>query len=247
MDKMVFLASTAGKEIMRAQAINANNLANVSTTGFRQDLTFAESLAVKGPGHETRVYSQSEGIGSDLSPGAIITTGRELDVAIRGQGWFAVQANDGSEALTRAGDLRLSPAGVLTTGAGLPVIGNSGGPITLPPFEKLEIGVDGTITVRPLGQQAAALAVVDRIKLVNPPPQSLRKAEDGLFRLPEGALSEPDAGVQLVSGAIEGSNVNAVDAMVKMMDLSRKFEMQVKMMEQAKSNDAASAKLMQMS
>ncbi|HGX94208.1 MAG TPA: flagellar basal-body rod protein FlgF [Candidatus Tenderia sp.] len=247
MDKMVFLASTAGKEIMRAQAINANNLANASTTGFRQDLAFAESLAVDGPGYATRVYSQSEGIGSDLSPGALVTTGRELDVAIRGQGWFAVQANDGSEAYTRAGDLRLSAAGVLTTGAGLPVIGNSGGPITLPPFEKLEIGVDGTITVRPLGQQAAALAVVDRIKLVNPPTANLRKAEDGLFRLPEGEFAEPDAGVQLVSGVIESSNVNAVDAMVKMMDLSRKFEMQVKMMEQAKSNDSASAKLMQMS
>ncbi len=247
MDKMVFLAGLAGREIMRAQAVNANNLANANTTGFREDLVYAESLMVEGPGFHTRVYARSEGIGSDLSPGSIVTTGRDLDVAIRGSGWITVQAPDGSEALTRAGDLRLSPNGVLTTGAGLPVIGNNGGPITVPPFEKLDIGVDGTITIRPQGQGAAALVVLDRIKLVDPPADQLAKGKDGLFRLPEGEVAVPDASVQLVSGAIESSNVNIVESMVNMMELARRFELQVKMMEEAKGNDAASAKLMQMS
>jgi len=247
MDKMVYLAGVAGREIMRAQAINANNLANANTTGFRRDLAFAESLDVVGPGFDSRVYSQSEGLGSDMTPGAFMTTGRDLDVAIRGEGWIAVQANDGTEAFTRAGDLRLTATGVLTTGAGLPVIGNSGGPITIPPFEKLDVGVDGTITIRPQGQGAATLAVIDRIKLVNPPKENLSKGQDGLFRLPPEEVAVADAKVQLVSGVIESSNVNVVESMVNMMELSRKFEMQVKMMEQAKNNDAASAKLMQMS
>lgn len=246
MDKMLYLAGVSGREVMRAQAVNANNLANANTTGFRQDLVLAESEPVYGPGHPTRVYNESKGLGSDFSPGALMTTGHDLDVAIRGQGWFAVQAPDGNEAYTRAGDLRVNAAGLLTNGAGHPVMGNNGGPIALPPFEKASIGIDGTITIRPIGQDATTLAVVDRIKMVNP-EERLHKGEDGLFRMPNDAVAPADASAQLVSGTLESSNVNVVEAMVNMMALARKFELQVKMMDQAKTNDASSANLMRMS
>ena len=247
MDRMVYLAGVAGREIMRAQAVNANNLANSNTPGFREDLIHAQDLQVFGPGHASRAYSQSQTIGADMTPGALMATGRELDMSIKGQGWIAVQNQQGAEAYTRAGDLRVSSTGLLTNGAGHPIMGNNGGPITIPPFEKLDIGVDGTISIRPQGQEATALVVVDRIKLVNPPEQELRKGNDGLFTWTQGDVAPADANVSVVSGLLEGSNVNSVDAMVSMMELARKFELQIKMMDQAKKNDAASSKMMQMS
>ena len=93
-----------------------------------------------------------------MNPGPLITTGRELDVAIKGDGLIAVQAPDGSEAYTRAGDLQINSAGMLVTGTGFPVLGNSG-PIAIPPNEKLEIGSDGTISILPIGQTPNTLAV----------------------------------------------------------------------------------------
>lgn len=245
MDRMLYLAMTGASQTMLAQAANSHNLANVSTTGFRADLEAFRSLPVYGPGHPSRAYAMDEGSGTDFSPGAITTTGRELDVAVNGSGWIAVQAPDGSEAYTRAGDLQVTTGGMLLTGAGHPVLGN-GGPIAVPPFEKLEIAADGTISIRPLGQGAQTLAVVDRIKLVDPPGPDLEKGTDGLLRLKNGGTAEPDAQVQLVSGAVESSNVNAVDAMVRMIELARQYELQVKTMKTAEENDAASGRLIQL-
>lgn len=247
MDRVLFLASNTGKQIMRAQAVNTNNLANASTVGFKKDFVYAQARAVHGEGLESRVYSQAKGMGADTSSGALMSTGRNLDVAVRGEGWFAVQGLDGQEAYTRAGDLRVSPAGLLTTAAGHPVLGNNGGPITLPPFSKVEVGSDGTVSLVPQGQEATTLAVVDRIKLVKPPANQIVKTEDGLFRTKDGVPANPDASVQLVGGALESSNVNAVESMVQMMELARKYELSVKVMEKAKENDAASAQLMRMS
>ena len=247
MDKLLYLASSSGKEIMRAQAINSNNLANANTTGFRQDFAFARSLAVQGAGADSRVYSQTRGQASDMSAGVVKTTGRELDMAIRGDGWFAVQGDDGTEGYTRAGDLRITPGGMLTTGAGLPVLGNEGGPIVIPPADKIELGTDGTISILPRGQDPNTMVVVDRIKMVNPDMTQMKKGNDGLFRMANGEPVAPDAGVQLISGALETSNVNPVDSMLKMMELGRKFELQVKMMEKANEMDNASMALMRMS
>lgn len=247
MDKVLYLASSAGKEIMFAQTLNANNLANANTTGFKEDLAYAKSLPVYGPGHDSRAYAITEGKGSDVTTGSLMTTGRDLDVAINGRGWFSVQGNDGSEAYTRAGDLRITPAGMLTTAAGHPVIGNSGGPITIPPYEKLDIGADGTITIRPSGQSAAALAVVDRIKMVQPDDAAISKGEDGLFRMNDGTPAVVDGRVRLSAGVLESSNVNVVASMVTMMELSRKFEMQVKVMEKANELDGASQQMMKLS
>jgi flagellar basal-body rod protein FlgF len=240
---MLYVAMTGASQIQAAQAVNNHNLANVSTAGFRADLEAMRALPLYGPGYPTRVYVQRELAGTDMSAGRIVQTGRELDIAVNGEGWIAVQAPDGTEAYTRAGDLRLTTAGQLVTGAGHPVLGR-GGPIALPPAEKIEIGADGTISIRPLGQSAAALAQADQIKLVNPPKDQLAKGPDGLMRLKTGVASAPDANVRLQTGALESSNVNAVDAMVSMMEMARQYELQVRLMRVAQENDAAATETM---
>jgi len=246
MDKVLYIAASGANEMMLAQAVNANNLANANTVGFRGDKTFYQALQISGEGHSSRAYVGTRGEGADFSPGSLMTTGRDLDVAIQGEGWFAVQGVDGGEAFTRAGDLRVTPAGLLTNAAGHPVIGNSGGPITLPPYGKIEIGGDGTISLIPTGQEATTLAVIDRIKMVKPDDGLLVKGMDGLFRTRDGTDVAPDAGVQLIAGTLEGSNVNVIESMVKTMELARRFELQIKVMEQAKSLDESSATIMKL-
>lgn len=246
MDRMLYIAASGASQLMERQAINANNLANVATTGFQADLAAAQARPVYGPVYASRVYAATEAAAVNHDKGSIQATGRELDVAINGQGWLAVQAPDGSEAYTRAGDLRLSAEGMLQTGAGHPVLGD-GGPILVPPAQKLEIAEDGTLSIQPIGQGASELAVIGRIKLVAPDPADLVKGADGLLRTRDGAPAPAEANVRLVSGALESSNVNAVEALMNMMSLARQFEAQTKLMETARDNDAASARLMNIS
>ena len=246
MDRLLYVAMSGAKETLLAQAVNTQNLANASTTGFRADLEAMTSLPVYGPGQPSRVYALDQGQGVDLAPGPLVSTGRSLDVAVTGKGLIAVQAPDGNEAYTRAGDLKVDSLGLLTNGAGHPVMGNAG-PIAVPPYEKLEIGADGTISLQPLGQGPETLAVVDRIKLVNPDPATLKKGEDGLIRVADGSTAPADAAVQLATGTVEGSNVNAVEAMVNLMTLARQFEAQVKMMKTAEDADRASAEMLRIS
>ena len=243
---MIYLSMAGAEQTLVEQSMNSNNLANVSTPGFKADLIQARSMSVFGHGFGSRVYAMAERPSIDFDPGPVMSTGRDLDVAVNGDGWIAVQSPDGSEAFSRAGDFRISANGLLTTGAGHPVLGN-GGPIAIPAAEKIEIGSDGTISIRPLGQEANALAELDRIKLVNPPVQNLVKGEDGLIRIAGGGAAQPDAAVTLVSGALEGSNVNAVEAMVNMITLARRFELQVKLMESAENNDLATSQMLRLS
>lgn len=245
MDNYLYLAMNGAAQAMLAQQNNANNLANVSTVGFKSALDFFESKPVTGPGYADRVYVRDEGSGADLNPGAVVTTGRDLDLAINGDGWFAVQAADGSTAYSRRGDFRIDPTGLLLNGANQIVLGG-GGPITIPQFESLQIGRDGSISIRATGQVASALVGVDRIRLVNPPQDQLYRGEDGLFRSRDGAAAVADASVSVTAGALEASNVNTVDAMVRMIDYARYYEHQVKLMKLASENDEASASLMRM-
>ncbi len=245
MDNMLYVAMSGAKETLIAQTSNNHNLANVNTAGFRQDLAQFRSMPVFGPGQPSRVYALTERPGVDFAPGSMQTTGRDLDLAVKEAGFIAVQAPDGTEAYTRAGDLRVSSLGLLLTGAGHPVLGN-GGPVAIPPAEKLEVGNDGTISIRPLGQDAKTLAELDRIKLVKPPHDALEKGLDGLFHLKEGGVAPPDAAVSLVSGALESSNVDAVEALVGMITLARQFEMQVRMMNVAEENDASTAQMLRL-
>jgi flagellar basal-body rod protein FlgF len=237
---------SGAKQTLLAQTANANNLANTQTTGFKSDLEQFRSQPVFGAGYPTRVYAMTERPGTDLSHGAMQTTGRDLDVAINGEGFIAVQDKDGKEAYTRAGDLRVTPEGLLQTGAGLQVLGQDGA-ITIPPAEKLTIGGDGTISIIPMGAgNATTLEGVGRIKLVNPALNNLEKLNDGLLHTKDGKPLAADADVKLAAGVLEGSNVNPINAMVDMIELARNFELQINMMKNVDENSAASAKLMQM-
>jgi len=243
MDRFLYVAMTGAKETLRAQTANSHNLANASTTGFRADMSAFQSRAVAGSGYASRVYATNGSTGWDSSAGAQISTGRDLDIAIQGDGFIAVQARDGREAYTRAGDLRVDPNGQLLNGSGLPVMGD-GGPISVPPNTSLTIAPDGTISIVPLGQGPETTANIGRIKLVNAPAGELDRGEDGLFRMRDGTDLAADANVRVSSGVIESSNVNAADAMVNMIELARNFELQVKAIRTAEDNAASSAQLL---
>jgi flagellar basal-body rod protein FlgF len=246
MDKMVYLAMSGAKENMLAQAKVANNLANANTAGFRTDLHQARAMQAFGDGHPSRVFALTERPGYRFDGGTMMTTGNDFDVAINGDGWIAVQDPSGVEAYTRRGDLKINANGLLENGAGHLVLGN-GGPIAFPPFDKIEIGNDGTITIRPKGAAANELQIIDRIKLVNPDNRQLTKNNNGLFVRIDGGIEPPDAAVTLSSGVLEGSNVNAIEEMVNMIALSRQFEMQVKLMQTAEQNDQSLERLLQIS
>ncbi len=246
MDRSLYIAMNAAQQTMLAQATNANNLANINTTGFRADFEQFRSMPVFGEGLPSRVYSMTERPGTDYQQGTVQSTGRELDISVQGEGFIAVQGKDGREGYTRAGDLQLTQTGQLVTGTGLAVLGD-GGPIAVPPAEKIEIGSDGTISIRPIGAESNALAVLDRIKLVKPELQDVFKDVDGLMRMQDGSDAPLDATVQVSSGTLEGSNVSAVSALVKMIELQRQYEMQVQMMKTTQENSAESARLMRIS
>jgi flagellar basal-body rod protein FlgF len=249
MDRALFLAMSGAKQNMNAMQLRANNLANVSTTGFRADLAQARSMQAYGDGMPTRVFAMTERPGQNFAQGSVITTGRDLDVTIEGQGWLAVMDKSGKEGLTRNGNLKIDQNGLLSNGSGHLVLGENGAPITLPiPISKVEIGRDGTISVLPQGAPADALEIVDRIKLSNPEQSTLYKDVNGLFRSKDpNAFFDADANVTIATGAVEGSNVNAVGEMTSLIDLQRQFEMQVKLMSTAEEMDKTSDTLLRSS
>lgn len=243
MDRFLYISMSGAKETLRAQTANNHNLANASTTGFRADMSAFQTRAVAGSGYASRAYATNSTTGWDPTQGALMATGRDLDVGINGRGWITVMGNDGREAYTRAGDLRVDPSGLLLTGTGHQVMGE-GGPISVPQNTSLTIGVDGTISVIPLGQGPETAAMIGRIKLVNPPDAEMTRGEDGLFRNVSGAEVPADASVKLATGSLETSNVNTADAMVNMIELARRFDLQVKAMRTAEENAATSAQLL---
>lgn len=242
MDRMLYVAMSGAKETLIAQGNASNNMANANTTGFLADLNQFRSMPVFGPGHPTRVYAMDERPATNFDHGSVQYTGRDLDVAVKDGGWLAVQAADGNEAYSRRGDLRVDENGLLVTGNNLPVMGN-GGPIAVPPFEHIDIGVDGTVSIRPQGAAPDQLAVIDRIKLVAPQFDQMKKGEDGLFRMQDGGIAEADPAQRVVSGALMASNVNVVNEMVDMIELSRRFELQVKMMSTAEETSRSTASI----
>lgn len=248
MDKALYIGMSGAKQNMLAQRAHANNLANVSTTGFKKDFAQARSMPVFGEHHPTRAYAMTERPGTDLSAGALMETGRKMDVAVDGEGWLAVQNQRGEEVFTRSGNLQIDVNGLLRNANGDMVMGN-GGPVALPPFDNLQVGADGTISIVPVGGPPDQLVEIDRLKLVNPPPEALEKGEDGYIRRkPDQALDgpePPDAALRVASGFLESSNVNAVEEMIANLQLSRQYEMQVKVMSTAKENSEASARLLQ--
>ncbi|WP_065759719.1 flagellar basal body rod protein FlgF [Pseudomonas defluvii] len=244
MDKMLYVAMTGASQNALAQKAHANNLANISTSGFQRDLEQARSMPVFGDSFPARAYAMSERPATDFTPGAMQETGRDLDVAVGGNGWIAVQAPDGSEAYVRTASMNIDALGVLRAGNGMPIMGN-GGPIAVPPEQKVEIGQDGTVSIRAMGEGPRVMAEVDRIKLVNPDLKNMTKGLDGMIHTKSGQPADADGSVQLVSGFLEASNVNAVEEMTSVLALSRQFELHVKMMTTAKEGDEAMARVLQ--
>lgn len=243
MDRMLWVATTGAAELLEAQATVAHNLANASTDGYRADLHAFSSYLVQGPGFPTRVNAVNQPLGFDPRIGTLQPTGRDLDIAIRGDGWIAVQAPDGTEAYTRAGSLRRTATGLLETAQGHPVLGD-GGPLTLPALQQLEIGGDGTLSIVPEGLGPETVAAVARLKLVNPPADQLAKGPDGLMRMKDGTTAPADASVRVVSGVVESSNVNVAETLVEMIEIARQYELQVRMMDTAKQTDQAAQQLL---
>ncbi len=246
MDRMIFLAMSAARQTMNGQAQAANNLANTNTTGFKADFDAYRALPLFGDGFPSRVFALAERPGVDFSTGTIEMTGNDLDVALNGEGFLAVQAPDGSEAYTRAGEFRIDATGQLLTMDGLPVLGN-GGPIALPPSQAVVIGTDGTISTRPIGQEANTLAQIDRLRLVKPLDLAqVVKGADGLFRQKDGTPLPIDASVTVTQGALERSNVNPVGEMITMIENARQYEMAVKAMDTAQTLDAEGARVLRL-
>tara|TARA_R110001583_G_scaffold121729_2_gene272889 strand:+ start:187 stop:930 length:744 start_codon:yes stop_codon:yes gene_type:complete len=244
MDKMLYIAMSGAKQNMQALSVTANNLANAKTTGFKADLANARAMQAFGEGLPSRVFSMTERAGQNFDSGALLTTGRDLDIAIKGQGWLTVQAQDGNEAYTRNGQLKLSENGALETSSGDLVMGDNG-PIFLPlPVNNINITADGIIMIQPAGASNRVQEEVGRLKFVNPDSRLLEKGNDGLFRRKDGNDELADVTVKVASGALESSNVNPIGEMTDMIALQRQFEMQLKMMKTAEEVDASAASLL---
>jgi flagellar basal-body rod protein FlgF len=235
MDRLIYTAMTGAKHVFMQQAGTANNLANASTIGFKTQEHRFRAVPVEGSGMPTRAFVVDASVSDVMDQGPMMFTGRNLDVAVDGKGWLAVQMPDGSEAYTRAGSLDVNVTGVLETKGGYTVAGD-GGPITIPPDNNIEIAPDGTVSVVSTFGTPNNANALGKIKMVNPPEADLVRGADGLFRLRSGQPAAVDQNVKLASGTLEGSNVNVTDAMVNLISLSRQFEMQIKMLTTADTN-----------
>jgi flagellar basal-body rod protein FlgF len=246
MDRMIYTAMTGAKHILDQQATTTHNLANATSTGFKAQVDAFRAVPVIGQGLPTRTYVVDATTGADFNPGTIQHTGRDLDVAVQGKGWLAVQRPDGSEGYTRNGSLKVSENGVLQTSSGLNVMGD-GGPISIPPDVTISIGKDGTVSTISNNTLPGPSNIIGRLKLVNPEESNLKRSEEGLFVTSDGSQPAEDANVTVVGGALESSNVNVVDAMVNMISLARQFEMQMKLVQSAENNANKAGQLFNMS
>lgn len=242
MDRLLYIAMNGAKHSLYRQDVTASNLANVSTNGYKAQNVAFRVAPVVGPGMATRAFSVESTPNADLASGVLHTTGRTLDVAVHGRGWIAVQDAKGGEAYTRNGSLNVNSNGILTTGNGQVVVGD-GGPIAVPENSEVTIGKDGSVTVVSNGQYNA-MTTIGRIKLVNPADADMVRGDDGLFRQKSNLPAEADAAVNLASGVLEASNVNAVDTLVSIIEQSRFFDMQMQLMKKADDNASSATRVL---
>lgn len=246
MDRLIYTASSGAKHILEQQATTAHNLANVTTTGFRAQIDSFRAVPVEGGGLPTRAFVVNSTVGADFKSGPLQMTGRDLDVAVKGKGWLALQMPDGTEAYTRNGALQMNENGLLQSAGGFTLQGD-GGPITVPPEVNVAIGNDGTISTIATTTKPGAPTVLGRLKLVNPPEADLVRGDDGLFRLKNGAAAPADPQVVVAGGALEGSNVSPIDSMVTMIALARSFDLQMSLMKNAENNAAKATQILALS
>lgn len=245
MDRMIHLNLRAMQGVLNRQTAIAHNMANADTTGFKAEIVSAQAQYLKGEGLQSRASVNEYVLTADLNPGAIKETGRPLDIALGGQSMLTVQAPNGDEAYTRRGDLIMTESGLVTTGDGHPVLGE-GGPLTLPPADSVRIAEDGGVWVVPRGGDVNQPQQVDRLRIGNAKGSEVVKGEDTLFRVKNGGVLPLDPDARLRSGALEGSNVNMTEALVDMIETSRAYEAQVKLLTTAKEMDDGGASVMQL-
>jgi flagellar basal-body rod protein FlgF len=242
MDHVIYTAMSGANAAAQRQSVLSNNLANASTNGFRAELSTYRAVPIRGDGNPTRVLALEATAGYLNTPGASQRTGRSLDVNASGNAWLSVQSLDGTESYTRSGALEVSPDGTLLSGTGLPILSDAGGPIIVPPGAEVSIGVDGNLSAK-LGNQPPAL--VGRLKLVSPIAEDpLKRGSDGLFRSTSGNPLPTDPAARVATGSLESSNVNAIEAMVSMIQVARQFEANMKLIQTAESNDRSAGKLL---
>jgi flagellar basal-body rod protein FlgF len=245
MDRLIYTGLTAMRAAMARQTVTANNLANVDTPGFRADISEAESLWLRGTPLETRAMASEEVLAADMRPGTAIATGRDLDVALGGDSLLSVQSESGEPAYTRRGDLQLTETGLLVTGDGHPVLGGQG-PITLPPYDRVNISAEGVISIVPRGGDPGQPQEVDRLRLAAPAGVAIAKGLDGLFRAKDGSLLPEDPDARVTTGTLEGSNVSATGALVEMIEAQRSWDNQLKLLSDAREMDTSTADLMRL-
>lgn len=246
MDRALFIAGTGARELMRRQDVQTNNLANAQTPGFRAEMAAQRTApVVGGPGLRTRAYAVESTPSADFTQGSLMATGRPLDVAVQGSGWFSVQAQDGSEAYTRGGSFNITADGMLVDSSGRAVLDTMGQMIALPPDTEVVINTNGSIsTVSTINGQRVESLLQTTLKLVNPEPQALERGPDGLFRLKAGGPAPIDDTVRVSAGFLESSNVNAIETMVNMIAASRHYDMQVQLMQNIDQNGQAATQIL---
>ncbi|WP_449448224.1 flagellar basal body rod protein FlgF [Thermomonas brevis] len=242
-DRALYIAMTGASAMLRGQATVANNLANADSVGFQATLDATTAVPVAGAGLPSRVAVEARTLGVDARMGAIHQTGNPLDVAMHQERWLAVQDNAGGTAYTRAGDLTVNANGLLTTSRGQLVLGADGAPLSIPPNQSIGIGADGTISIVPQGQPPSTLTEAGRLQVIAAKTTDLERGDDGLMRPRTGFVPQPATGASLTAGTLEDSNVKPADALVSMIELSRKFEMQVQLLQRADENARASSSL----
>ncbi|BCN25696.1 MULTISPECIES: flagellar basal body rod protein FlgF [Vibrio] len=240
MDSLLFTATSGASRVLKAQHVRSNNLSNADTAGFRADMERVSSIELQGAGFDGRTMVVTNSAATRFDSGDIMKTGRPLDVAIMGDGYFAVETPAGGEAYTRAGNIQVDTFGAMSIN-GFPVLGENG-PLVAPDFQKIEISERGRVSVIPPG--GGAEVEVGTLKLVKPPMDQLQKESDSLLHSADGAPFPIDETVQISPEHLEGSNVSAIDELLSVMSLTRNFEMQVRMMKTAETLAQAGNKLM---
>lgn len=243
MDKLAYTAVNAMKSLMTRQTTIANNMANSDTVGFKADMVSAKAQYLSGPGHDSRAMAVERDMQADMNGGPITQTDRPLDIAFEGDAMLAVQAVDGHEAYTKRGDLQIAPSGALLTGDGFPVLGESG-PVTLPPVDRVDIGTDGTISYVPLGGDPTLPQQLGKLKLVSATGSEISKGQDTLFHVADDGTLPVDENAKVISGALEQSNVNMTSALVDMIETSRAWETQARLLKMTEELDESGAGIM---
>jgi flagellar basal-body rod protein FlgF len=244
-DRLIYTAMTAMNAAMDRQRVVANNLANASTPGFRQEIFAVNPATLKDGSLEARAPARGNVRGADMTAARVVPTGNPLDVALEGEALLAFQSPDRQgEIYSRRGDLRVSASGVIENGEGLAVLGEGGTPISVPPGFSIAIAADGTILARDPATPNAPAEPLDKLRLVNPQGSPLAKGIDSFLKVPGGGVLPPDPAARLTTGALEMSNVETADTLVQMIEAQRAFEQRAKIISTAGTLDEAGSGLM---